>query len=131
VASAYDFDQFELNLDKFTLSRGGELVRADALVLRLLEVFLRKPGHVVTKEQLVSDVWDGRAVSDNAITVAVTRLRKTLGRGPRDPTYLQTIPGRPARRTLAARGCTTAVVSSRDAVRRPRAGLGPSHRRTR
>jgi DNA-binding winged helix-turn-helix (wHTH) protein len=73
------FDDFELDLYKRQLRRAGKPVKVDALGLRLLEALVRKPGELVTKQELGVHVWAGRAISDNAMTVAMARLRKALG----------------------------------------------------
>jgi DNA-binding winged helix-turn-helix (wHTH) protein len=78
VGKVYSFDQFELDVDAQQLLRVGTAIKTEALVLRLLEVFVRNPGSVITKEDLVALVWGGRAVSENALTVAIARLRKVL-----------------------------------------------------
>jgi DNA-binding winged helix-turn-helix (wHTH) protein len=78
VGNIFAFDDFELDVQKGELRRAGVRVRADGLVLRLLEVFVRKPGELVTKQELAVRVWDGRPVSDNAMTVAIRRLRTAL-----------------------------------------------------
>lgn len=75
----FAFEDFELDAQRLELRRGGELVEADTLVLRLLLVLVSNAGSLVTKEQLVEQIWEGRAIADNAITIAVTRLRKALG----------------------------------------------------
>jgi DNA-binding winged helix-turn-helix (wHTH) protein len=74
----YAFDDFELDADQLELRRAGGIVNVDALVLRVLSVLLRGAGQLVSKEQLVAQVWGGRAVADNVITVSVARLRKAL-----------------------------------------------------
>jgi DNA-binding winged helix-turn-helix (wHTH) protein len=86
LGSVFAFDEFELDVDRRELWRAGVATKADGLLLRLLEVFVRNPGQLITKHELVSRVWQGRAVSENALTVAITRLRKTLTheRGVRD-----------------------------------------------
>jgi predicted ATPase len=78
LGNVFAFDDFELDVHKGELRRAGKRVRVDGLVLRLLEVFVRRPGELVTKQELGTRVWDGRAVSDNAITVAIGRLRGAL-----------------------------------------------------
>jgi predicted ATPase/DNA-binding winged helix-turn-helix (wHTH) protein len=78
LGNIFVFDDFELDIHKMVLRRAGTPVRADALVLRLLEALVRKPGELVTKQELWIRVWEGRVVSDNALTVAIARLRKTL-----------------------------------------------------
>jgi DNA-binding winged helix-turn-helix (wHTH) protein len=73
------FDDFELDVDQGELRHAGQLIKAEPTVLRLLAALLRAEGKLVTKEELLAEVWDGRAVADNVITVAMTRLRKALG----------------------------------------------------
>ena len=82
VGSVLTFDEFELDVDEQQLRRCGTPLKVDALVLRLLEVFARNPGKLFSKDDLVTLVWDGRVVTENALTVAVARLRKTLEVGP-------------------------------------------------
>jgi DNA-binding winged helix-turn-helix (wHTH) protein len=70
------------------------LVEADALVLKVLLCLVRAAGQLVTKNQLVEEVWECRAVADNAITVAVARLRKTLGQRRGTAEFVSTAYGR-------------------------------------
>jgi DNA-binding winged helix-turn-helix (wHTH) protein len=78
VSTVFGFDDFELDVGELQLRRAGVFIKADSLVLRLLEAFVRRPGQLLTKEELVSLVWGGRIVSENALTVAIARLRKLL-----------------------------------------------------
>lgn len=73
------FDQFELDLESFRLRRGPEVVKMEPLVLRLLAVLVRNAERLVTREQLVTEVWESRSVPDNVIAVSIARLRRTLG----------------------------------------------------
>lgn len=74
--SVFCFDAFELDCRAFALRHDGTTVRVDTVVLRLLETLVRRSGQLVTKGQLITDVWGGRPVTDNSLTVAMTRLRK-------------------------------------------------------
>jgi DNA-binding winged helix-turn-helix (wHTH) protein len=76
----FRFDEFELDADDLELRRNGVPVKADRMALRVLRDLVTHAGRLVSKEQLIANVWGGRAVSENVITVAVARLRKTLGR---------------------------------------------------
>jgi len=78
VSSIFSFDDFELDVDKAELRRAGVPIKTDALILRVLEVFVRNPGKIITKAELFSVAWAGRAVSDNSLTVAIARLRKAI-----------------------------------------------------
>jgi DNA-binding winged helix-turn-helix (wHTH) protein len=90
----YRFDEFELDAQAFELRHAGTLLRVDALVLRLLLVLVRSAGRLVTKEELTEAVWDGRAIADNAITVSMARLRKTLGASRERTELIATVYGR-------------------------------------
>jgi DNA-binding winged helix-turn-helix (wHTH) protein len=79
VAVVFSFDEYELDAEALELRHAGKLVHADAMVLRLLACLVKNAGRLVTKDELVDDVWEGRAIADNAITVSVARLRKLLG----------------------------------------------------
>ncbi|MEO1368637.1 MAG: winged helix-turn-helix domain-containing protein, partial [Acidobacteriota bacterium] len=48
-------------------------------------------GRVVTKRELLDDVWSGRGVTDDALTVTIYELRKALGDRARQPTFIQTV----------------------------------------
>ena len=60
------------------LSAPGETRTLEPRVMAVLLALARTPGHVVTKEQLLADAWQGTPVTDNAITWAISRLRKNL-----------------------------------------------------
>lgn len=87
------FDAFELDTNKAQLTCGGVLLKTDAQLLRLLEAFVRNPGRMMLKDELVALVWEGRVVSDNALTVAMARLRKVLARVPSGRDLLITVHG--------------------------------------
>ena len=76
---SYAFHSFELDADRLELRRDGQVVKADALVLRLLAVLVRNAGQLVTKDELVEHVWEGRAVADNVLTVSDAPLRSHGG----------------------------------------------------
>jgi len=79
VNTVFCFDEFELDCGAFTLHHLGEVVRIDVGVLRVLESLVRSAGQLLSKERLMLEVWNGRVASDNALTIAVSRLRKLLG----------------------------------------------------
>ena len=77
-----------------TLSSPQHSVRIEPMMSELLAYFCHHQGVVVSKEQLLDDVWHGRYVSDNSIAKLVTKLRKALGDDARNPMYIVTIPKR-------------------------------------
>jgi TolB-like protein/Flp pilus assembly protein TadD len=51
-------------------------------------------GRVLSKDEIIEQVWEGRIVSDEALSVAVHSLRRALGDSARNSRYIETIPGR-------------------------------------
>ena len=70
----------ELNLHTGKVFRGGEEIFLSAVEYRLLLVFVRGRGQLLTRQQILNDMWDsaGDFVNDNTLTVYVKRLRKKL-----------------------------------------------------
>ena len=66
----------------------------------LLAVLVRKRGEVVSHEDLVAEVWGGRAVSPNSIAVVIGDLRRALGDNARAPRYIETVAKRGYRLTI-------------------------------
>jgi two-component system, OmpR family, response regulator QseB len=72
----------DLRLDLHTRSAlvGDALVQLTARECKLLETFLRHAGEVLTREQVVARVWDGKSdLAGNIVDVYVSSLRRKLG----------------------------------------------------
>ena len=80
--------------DQCRLSSAGRIVQVRATVMDLLTYLAARPGEVVSKEQLLDDVWGSRVVSESALTRTVTELRQALGDNAEAPHLLETIPKR-------------------------------------
>ncbi len=92
----------EIALGKLRVDSGKGLVfRADqqiflsALEYRLFMFFLNHRGQVLTREQLLDEIWDsaGEYVSDNTLTVYIKRLREKLEEDPQNPRLILTVRG--------------------------------------
>lgn len=70
----------ELNLMSGRVMRNGEEIFLTSAEYRLLLTFVRNRGRLLTRRQLLNDMWDdsGEFVNDNTLTVYVRRLRKKL-----------------------------------------------------
>jgi transcriptional activator of cad operon len=82
-------------LVKFT--DAGEIVQTaelDNLCQKALNYFIMNAGRLVTRDELLSDVWGVRDVSDGRISRVIRVLRVELGDDSREPTYIETIPKR-------------------------------------
>lgn len=73
------------------LSRAGECVRIEPKAMELLVFLAQRREEVVSREELLSALWPGVIVGDNALTQVVTKLRKALGDTAREPSYIESI----------------------------------------
>lgn len=72
-----------------------ESIELTALEYRLLLTFLNNRGVVLTRNQLLSDMWDisGDFVNDNTLTVYIKRLRDKIEKDPSNPEIIKTVRG--------------------------------------
>jgi transcriptional activator of cad operon len=101
------------------LTRGAAVERLEPKAVEVLLAPARHAGQVMSRDQLIAEVWNGIAVSDDALTQSIIKLRKALGDTTREPAYIQTIPKRGYR--LIARCCRRASASPHGAAGRSRA----------
>lgn len=75
--------------------RGERQIFLSALEYRLFMFFLNHRGQILTREQLLDEIWDsaGEYVSDNTLTVYIKRLREKLEEDPQKPRLILTVRG--------------------------------------
>src|SRR3972149_12308971 len=73
------------------LSAEGKTVKIEPKAMAVLLYLAERPGQVVSREALLSAIWSGVVVGDDALTQVVVKLRKALGDVPEEPAYVQTI----------------------------------------
>ncbi len=78
-----------------TLTRRGEAVELTALERRLIELFLRNRGIVLTRERILDRIWDAdeRFVESRTLNVTIRRLRMKVEENPEEPIYIKTVFG--------------------------------------
>ena len=87
----YEFGPFRLDAQGLILEEAGVGVEAQPKTLQLLLYLVQRPDRVVTKDELLREVWRGSVVSETALTRAVMKARKLLGE---DSGWIQTLHGR-------------------------------------
>ena len=84
----------ELDLDRRQLLRGDEWVHLRPKEAKLLELFARSPGHVLTRGQILERVWGPNHDGDpRTVDVHVRWLRSKIEPDPHDPVRLRTVRG--------------------------------------
>ena len=94
--SVVRFGDFELDLRSRELRRRGVKIALQERPLQVLEVLLRTPGELVTRETLQHELWGGDTFVDfeTGLNAAVRRLREALGDAAGVPRFVETLPRR-------------------------------------
>ena len=71
----YQFDEFELDGDRYELRRRGVAQHVEPLVFDLMVFLAANAGRIVGREEIVERVWHGRAVSDATISSCIKSAR--------------------------------------------------------
>ncbi len=88
----YRFGQFEVDDREFRLSENEIPVQVEPKVLRLLIYLIENRNRLVRKQELLDKVWPDAMVTENALTRAITLLRKALNDDIRVPRFIETVP---------------------------------------
>src|SRR5262249_9850086 len=112
-----NFGRFRIDLRRRELMRDGVPVQLGSRARDILLALASANGEVVSKDELMAQVWPGLVVEENNIQVHISALRKALDEGKGGQSYLLTVPGRGYRLVCAQ---STAPAGTRDAD--PRSG---------
>ncbi|HET7350412.1 MAG TPA: response regulator transcription factor [Marmoricola sp.] len=89
-----ELGKVRMDVDRHVVTLDGEEVKLPLKEFELLEMFLRNPGRVLTRGQLIDRVWGSDYVGDTkTLDVHVKRLRAKLEPDPARPTMLTTVRG--------------------------------------
>jgi TolB-like protein len=87
----YRFDHYLLDVDRHELRHGDDLVAIEPQVFDLLKFLIRNRDRVVSKEDLVANVWNGRAISDSTLSSRITIARQAIGDSGEEQRLIRTI----------------------------------------
>src|SRR5262245_59873564 len=110
--ASFKFGPFLVDAASYRLTREDEIIPLSPKIIDLLLYLVARPSALVPKDELFGALWPGVAVTDNALTQAVSELRQALGDDPSKPTYIQTV----ARRGYRFIAVVEAVAPSRESA---------------
>lgn len=88
------FGEVEVDFSRCELRRAGQPVEVTPLEFKLLTAFIRNRGRVLTREQLLDDVWGpGTFVTDRVVDNQIVGLRRKIESEPGQPRYLVSVRG--------------------------------------
>lgn len=84
-----------VNTNEAKVYKNGEEIVLTAMEYKLLLILLNNRGCVLSRTQLLENIWDvaGDFVEDNTLTVYIKRLRDKIEENPTDPVYIKTVRG--------------------------------------
>jgi TolB-like protein/tetratricopeptide (TPR) repeat protein len=88
----YSFADCTLDTDGRELRRSGGLIAVTPQVFDLLEYLIRNRERVVSKDDLIAAIWNGRIVSESALTTRINAARSAIGDSGEEQRLIKTLP---------------------------------------
>ncbi|MBR0883921.1 MULTISPECIES: winged helix-turn-helix domain-containing tetratricopeptide repeat protein [Bradyrhizobium] len=110
----YLFEEYAIDTDRRELHRGADVVSVAPQVFDLLDYLIRNRERVVSKDDLINAIWNGRIVSDAALTTRLNAARSALGDSGEEQRLIKTFPRKgfrfvgPVREAQGAAGAVVA-----------------------
>jgi TolB-like protein len=86
------FETYSLDVDRYELRHSGDLVPVEPQVLDLLLFLIRTRDRIATKDDLIANIWNGRAVSDSTLSSRITIARQVIGDNGDEQRLIRTFP---------------------------------------
>jgi DNA-binding winged helix-turn-helix (wHTH) protein len=84
------FGDFALDTDRRELRRGAALIAMEPQVFDLLIYLVQNRERVVSKDDLIASVWQGRIVSESTLSSRITAVRKAVGDSGKEQNLIRT-----------------------------------------
>ena len=93
--SLYQWGDLCVDASRGRVEKGGAEIPLSALEYKLLLLLIGSRGAVISRDSLLSALWDagGDFVTDNTLTVYIKRLREKLEDDPQNPSFIKTVRG--------------------------------------
>src|ERR1700729_1372232 len=102
----YELGPFRMDPDKQVLLRDGQLIAVTPKGFETLLVLVRRGREVVSKEELLREIWPDSFVEEANLSQQIFKLRKALGDTVDGERYIVTLPGRGYRFAVPVRTIT-------------------------
>lgn len=92
--TVYHFEGFDLDSGRRLLMRDSEIVALSPKAFDILLYLVQRRGELVSKDELMKQVWPDSFVEENNLTVNMTLVRRALGEKRGENRFVVTVPGR-------------------------------------
>lgn len=87
----YQFSEFEIDLSQQELRRLGEAVHIEPQVFDLIVHLVRNCERIVSKDELIETIWNGRIISEASLSSRINAARRALGDNGNDQAMIRTL----------------------------------------
>ena len=91
VQKIYEFEDFRFDAEHLMLYRRGEPIPLAPKAAETLLIFIERRGQILSKEELIEQIWPGAFVEESNLYLYLSVLRKTLGNQKSGTPYLETL----------------------------------------
>lgn len=92
MTDRFNLGEWQVEPELNIITRAGREIRLEPNVMALLVCLSERAGAVVSKDELMRQVWTERFVTDGVLTTSIWELRRALGDDARNPRFIQTVP---------------------------------------
>lgn len=103
--SNFSLNGIQIDASRNIIVAQGKVTRVEPKVMVLLLRLRENIGQTLTRNQLINTVWGDGSGSDEALTQAVSKLRRALGESPSQPMLIETVPKQGYRLKLESEDC--------------------------
>jgi TolB-like protein/Flp pilus assembly protein TadD len=86
------FEEYAFDTDRRELHRGADVVPVAPQVFDLIDYLIRNRERIVSKDDLIKVIWNGRSVSDAALTTRLNAARTAIGDSGEEQRFIKTLP---------------------------------------
>jgi DNA-binding winged helix-turn-helix (wHTH) protein len=90
----FQFGEFQIDVLARSLRREQEIVTLNRRAFDVLLYLVQNPGRVLTRDELLKNVWPETFVYENSLAQSISALRRALEEKPGDNSCIVTLPGR-------------------------------------
>ena len=90
----YTFDGFDLDIESGVLRSDKSEISIEPKAYKLLCFLLENQHRMLSRDEIITHIWEGRAVSDAVLSTAVKSVRRALGDDGQKQQFLRTVHGR-------------------------------------
>jgi TolB-like protein len=89
----FEFGDYQLNTDTLELIHAGVIQKIEPQVFNLLNVLIEQQDKVLSRDELIDLIWQGRPMSDTVISSAIKLARRAIGDDGKSQQLIKTIHG--------------------------------------